>query len=213
MPRDLPRLTQDVLRAFDIESVPLSAHSSRHRAPVDLSGEVWDLSFGRSNSLKWRDLEAIDPLLLHLMKLYFAESIESLSSDTVYKNFRRAVQMFGEMDVRLASTDEADWDEFADTFDRCVLESIDKLTLEAIARMLGEHFYGTHYVVQYGTQLITLAKCLEIHADPSIPDGTMVKPTPSRFVPSRSALEALFSDAGRADQILRDNELWQLNGS
>jgi hypothetical protein len=66
--------------------------------------------------------------------------------------------------------------------------------LEHAKAQLGSAFYSSHYVVQYGAQLITLRLILRIHADPSIPDGTMVKPMPEKRVPTEESLRALFED-------------------
>ncbi|ARF89620.1 site-specific integrase [Burkholderia cenocepacia] len=72
--------------------------------------------------------------------------------------------------------------------------------LEAARSQLGEAFYSAHYVVQYGAQLITLRRILDVHADRSIPDGTMYKPMPQKRVPSVESLRALFDD----DESLRE---------
>ena len=72
--------------------------------------------------------------------------------------------------------------------------------LEVARSQLGESFYSAHYVVQYGAQLTTLRRILDVHADHSIPDGTMYKPMPQKRVPTAESLRALFDD----DESLRE---------
>lgn len=67
---------------------------------------------------------------------------------------------------------------------------------------LGSAFYGSHYVIQYGAQLITLRRVLQIHADPTIPDGTMVKPAPEKRIPTKESLRALFDDEVTLEETL-----------
>lgn len=74
--------------------------------------------------------------------------------------------------------------------------------LEVARSQLGEAFYSAHYVVQYGAQLATLRRILDVHADRSIPDGTMYKPMPQKRVPTAESLRALFDDDESLRQLL-----------
>lgn len=69
-----------------------------------------------------------------------------------------------------------------------------KAALIASKAKLGDSFYSSHYVIQYGAQLVTLRRLLDIHADSSIPDGTMLKPAPSKRVPTAESIRALLED-------------------
>lgn len=89
-------------------------------------------------------------------------------------------------------------------------------TLLALKRKLTDNFYASHYVTQYGTQFLTLKRILEIHEDPSIPLGTMVKPSPNQAVPTRESLERLLANAEEFaavdEQTRRIVEHWGTTG-
>lgn len=75
--------------------------------------------------------------------------------------------------------------------------------LEAARARLGVDFYASHYVVQYGAQLITLRRCLQIHADEAIPNGTFIKPMPEKRVPTADSIRALLDDDDTLEETLR----------
>lgn len=69
-----------------------------------------------------------------------------------------------------------------------------KAALIASKARLGDAFYSSHYVIQYGAQLLTLRRLLDLHADSTIPDGTMLKPAPLKRVPTAESIRALLED-------------------
>ncbi|ARF89621.1 site-specific integrase [Burkholderia cenocepacia] len=132
-----------LLSELEIPPLPTKIRSHRHGVDVDSSGEIWLVDQKR---LDWRDVNRVHPLLLYLLKLFFAALVEQKLSDTVHKNFRRIVSVCG-ADVCFERWEDVDDERLASVLEISIMRALREKS-KSLARQIRTAFLSFYEFIE-----------------------------------------------------------------